>query len=163
MAGKNRKKPDEIKEQALLLYATNGNINETARTLNIAKSTVFRWINEPERSELVEQVRTEKRMEFADRASEIIESGLQLLERRLGTALDHENELDSLIHAIYDTDNKEINQDEKNRLVAKIRTLQVQKLGDITTAVGTMFDKRALARGEATANSTFEVNIKIVD
>ena len=155
----NRKKSDEIKEQAILLYATSGNITETARTLNIAKSTVFRWINEPERSELVEQMRTEKRVEFADRASGIIEQGLNLLERRIGTALEHENELEQLLCEVAQSSNLEIPEATKRALISKIKSLEVQKLGDITTAVGTMYDKRALARGEITSNNGITIEL----
>lgn len=152
LAGKNKKHSDDIKEKALFLYATNGNITRTAEEIGVSKSTVHRWINEPENCEEVERVRTEKRMEFADRASEIIESSLQLLERRIDTALEHENELDALIGEIFATPNEEISQDQKNRLVRKINALQVQRLGEITTVIGTMYDKRALARGESTQN-----------
>lgn len=163
MAAKNRKKSDAIKEQALLLYATTGNLTRTAETLGIAKSTLFGWVNAPEHCEQVARVRIEKRMEFADKASELIDKGLLLLQRRLDTANQLESELEALLASIAATPNTEIPQQTKTALIAKIKTLEVQRLGDITTAVGTLFDKRALARGETTANAAFEVNIKIVD
>ena len=87
-------------------------------------------------------------MEF-DKAS-AIDKGLKLLDRRINTALEHEDELDELIDEIFTTDKEEISQDEKKALVNKIRSLQVQKLGEITTAIGTLYDKRALAKGETT-------------
>lgn len=156
-----KKYSDEIKEQAFLLYATCGSYAETARQLGLAKSTVKGWIDKKE-PDALEQARTEKRMEFVDKASAIIDKGLKLLDRRINTALEHEDELDALIDEIFSSDKEEISPEEKKMLVSKIRSLQVQKLGEITTAIGTLYDKRALARGESTENGLIDVNIKIV-
>ena len=156
-----KKYSDEIKEQAFLLYATCGSYAETARQLGLAKSTVKGWVDKKE-PDALEQARTEKKMEFVDKASAIIDKGLKLLDRRINTALEHEDELDELIDEIFTTDKEEISQDEKKALVNKIRSLQVQKLGEITTAIGTLYDKRALAKGETTQNESINVNIKIV-
>ncbi len=35
-------------------------------------------------------------------------------------------------------------------------------LSNITTAIGTLYDKRALAKGDSTSNETFEVNVKVI-
>lgn len=157
--GKNAKYTDEMKEKAILLYATNGNITETARTLGIAKSTVHKWINAPEMCEQVEQMRTEKRIEFADKASELIDKGLLLLERRLDTAIKREEELEILINEISLASNDEMPQQTKTALISKIKSLELQKLGEITTAVGTLFDKRALARGESTTSTEIKITL----
>lgn len=36
-------------------------------------------------------------------------------------------------------------------------------VNNLTTVIGTLYDKKALAKGEATSNNTFEVNIKVVE
>lgn len=159
---RGKKYSDEIKEQAFLLYATCGSYAETARQLGLAKSTVKGWIDKKE-PDALEQARTEKKMEFIDKASEIIDKGLLLLKRRINTALEYEDELDELIDEIFASDREEISPDEKKALINKIRSLQVQKLGEITTAIGTLYDKRALAKGENTQNEGINVNIKIID
>ena len=158
---RGKKYSDEIKEQAFLLYATCGSYAETARQLGLAKSTVKGWVDKKE-PDALEQARTEKKMEFVDKASEIIDKGLRLLDRRINTALEHEDELDKLIDEIFTSDKEEISQEEKKMLASKIRAMQLQKMGDITTAIGTLYDKRALAKGETTQNESINVNIKIV-
>ena len=136
-------------------YAVTGNFHETARQLNMPQKSVEycvkRHFNDPEFA----QLRSQKKEDFASKASEIIDTGLDLLDRRLKTAFNHERELDKLIQEIYTTDNKKISLDEKSKLIAKIRTLQIQRLGDITTAIGTLYDKRALAFGESTEHISF--------
>ena len=88
--------------------------------------------------------------EFSQKASEIIQKGLQLLNKRFDRAISFEDDLDILIDEIFDTDKEELSQDEKNRLVNKIRALQLQDIKAITTAIGTLFDKKALSDGQPT-------------
>lgn len=158
-----KKYSDETKEQAYLLYATSGSFAQVARELGIARSTVKGWIDQKraEEPDEFEQLRTEKKEEFIDKASQIINKGLKLLDRRINTALEHENELDLLIYEIFQSDKDELSQDEKLRLVNKIKSIQVQKLGEITTAIGTLYDKRALAKGDSTQNTKVSVEMSM--
>lgn len=158
---KNQKKPDDLKEQAIQIFGVTGSITQTAKQLGVAKSTIHRWLNSDECSEIVEQIRTENKIEFAEKAGELINKSLELLERRVGTALKHETELELLLEEI--AADGEMNAKTKEALYRKIKTLELQKLGDITTAIGTLYDKRALARGESTSNNQFEVNIKVIE
>lgn len=161
MPGRNRKKPEKMRERAIQLYGVTGSIAQVARELGVAKSTVHGWIRSDDVSERVEQIRMENKALFAEEAGSIIRKGLRLLDRRLTTALEHETELEELLRAV--REDGELRAPEKEALVRKIRALEVQKLGDITTAVGTLYDKRALAQGEATASGQFEVRIEVVD
>lgn len=158
-----KKYSDDIKEQAYLLYATSGSFAETARQLGVARSTIKGWIDRKKLDEPdeFERLRTEKKEEFIDKASEIIDKGLKLLDRRINTALEHENELDLLIDEIFRSDKDELSQEEKGRLVNKIKSIQVQKLGEITTAIGTLYDKRALAKGDSTQNTKVSVELSM--
>ena len=36
-------------------------------------------------------------------------------------------------------------------------------VNNLSTVIGTLYDKRALAKGESTANNKFEVDIKVVE
>ena len=156
---RGKKYTDEIKEQAYLLYATCGNFNEVSRQINVPVTTIKGWIDNKKPDEL-DELRTKKKAEFVDKASTIIDKGLKLLDRRITTALDNEQELELLLGEIeVDSD---INAQSKKALISKIKSLEVQKLGEITTAIGTMYDKRALARGESTENSDIKVTIKVV-
>lgn len=107
------------------MYATCGSYAETARNLGVAKSTVKRWVDNRDPDGL-EQLRTQKKMEFADKAGEVINIALQ---RLLGDLKDGEKDI---------------------------------PVNHLTTVIGTMYDKRALARGESTENSDIKVTIKVV-
>ena len=50
-----------------------------------------------------------------------------------------------------------------NRLETDLDDVEkVIPINHLTTAIGTLYDKRALAKGESTQNENIEVNIKIV-
>lgn len=36
-------------------------------------------------------------------------------------------------------------------------------VNNLTTVIGTLYDKRALAKGESTENSSFDVNIRVIE
>lgn len=142
-------------------FAITQNTRQTARNLNMPPSTVSKVVEGNKDKEEFRQLCEKKKKDFAQKASDIIDKGLALLERRLDTALEHENELNELIEGISLTPKEEISQKEKQALITKIKALQLQKLGDITTAIGTLYDKRALAKGESTENTT--ISIKLPD
>ena len=161
MPGKNRKKPERLRERAIQLYGVTGSIAQVARELGLAKSTVHSWIRSDDVSEQVEQIRTENKLQFAQEAGEVLRKSLRLLDRRITTALEHETELEELLRAV--REDGELRAPEKEALVRKLRALEVQRLGELATAMGVLYDKRALAQGESTANGQFEVNITVVD
>ena len=131
-------------------WVITNNYKETARDLDLPYMTVKSIVDKNKDKPEFVKLRNEKMSEFSSRASEIIKKGLTLLNKRLDRAIASEEDLDLLIDEIYATDKEELSQDEKNRLVSKIRTLQVQNMKDITTAIGTLFDKKALADGKPT-------------
>lgn len=131
-------------------WVITNNYKETARELDLPYMTVKSIVDKNRDKPEFVKLRNEKMNEFSSRASEIIQKGLTLLNKRLDRAIASEEDLDILIDEIYATDKEELSQDEKNRLVNKIRTLQVQNMKDITTAIGTLFDKKALADGKPT-------------
>lgn len=114
--------------------------------------------NNKDKPEFV-KLRNEKMNEFSTRASEIIQKGLTLLNKRLDRAITSEEDLDLLIDEIFATDREELTQDEKNRLINKIKALQLQDIKAITTAIGTLYDKKALADGKSTENVTVDVKL----
>lgn len=131
-------------------WTVTNNYKETARDLDLPYMTVKSIVDKNKDKPEFVKLRNEKMSEFSIRASEIIQKGLTLLNKRLDRAIASEEDLDLLIDEIYATDKEELSQDEKNRLVSKIRTLQIQNMRDITTAIGTLYDKKALADGKPT-------------
>ena len=68
-----------------------------------------------------------------------------------------------MIYEIYTADKEEIKEQQKRSLVQKVMKLQVNSLNEITTAVGTLYDKRRLAENGEEPSKTPEVNINIID
>lgn len=158
---RGKKTSPEVIYQVMASWVTTRNYSETARLLNMAISSVQEIVrNNKDKDEFV-KLRQEKESQFADKASEIIDKGLILLDRRLERAINNEYDLDVLIDEIFATDREELSQDEKNKLIAKIRGLQLQDIKAITTAIGTLYDKRALAKGETTQNIGLGTNFNI--
>lgn len=119
---KGKKYSDEIKEQAYLMYATCGNYNEVSRQTGVPVTTIKGWVDKKPPDEL-DGLRRKKKEEFIDKASDIIDIGLERLRQDL---LDKEKQI---------------------------------PVNHLTTVIGTMYDKRALAKGESTGNTqiTFKI------
>ncbi len=149
---RGKKTPPEVIYQVMASWAVTSSLKETSDKTGVPLTTVKNIVDRHRDDEEFVKLRNEKSTEFAQAATDIITKGLKLLERRFDRAIDQEESLDVLIDEIYATDREELSQDEKNRLVAKIRSLQLQDIKAITTAIGTLYDKRALAQGNATQN-----------
>ena len=155
---RGKKYSDEIKEQAYALYAVSGNIAEVSKAIGVPANTISTWIkNKP--PDKFDELRDEKKRDFIKQASEIIDKGMILLDQRFERALEHEHELDLIIDQVFTADKDEISQKEKERLVQKIRALQLYDVKAITTAIGTLYDKRALAKGESTDNMSVQIKL----
>lgn len=149
---KGQKYGDELKERAYAEYAICGNCNEVSRKIGVPYSTVKGWINKKPPDEL-DKLRDEKKKEFIDSAGRIIKKGMDLLNFRLQTALDKEQEISRIIDEIASADPKEISDGVKASIIPKLRAMQVQDIKSIAITVGTIYDKRALAEGDVTERS----------
>lgn len=147
---RGKKTPPEVIYQIMTSWMVTNNYKETAQNLNLPVTTVKCIVDSNKEKPEFVKLRNEKVNEFSAKASEIIQKGLTLLNKRLDRAIASEEDLDILIDEIFATDKEELSQDEKNRLVNKIRALQIQDIRAITTAIGTLFDKKALADGKPT-------------
>lgn len=147
---RGKKTSPEVIYKIMTSWTITNNYKETSRELNLPVTTVKSVVdNNKDKPEFV-KLRNEKMSEFSQKASEIIQKGLTLLDKRFDRALSFEDDLDILIDEIFNTDKDELSQDEKNRLVNKIRALQLQDIKAVTTAIGTLFDKKALSDGQPT-------------
>lgn len=156
---KGKKYSDEVKEKAYALYAVNSSYKATAKALEIPVSTVSTWINRKkhEPPDEFEKLRTQNKERFIEQAGAVIDKGMQLLDKRFTRALEHETELDRMIEeALKD---ESLGNGEKQSLIKNLRSLQLQDIKAITTAIGTLYDKRALAQGESTENASVTFNL----
>lgn len=150
---RGKKYSDEVKEKAYMMYAVCGNIAEVAKSLKVPANTISVWLKN-KRPDEFDELRAEKKREFVEQSSDIIDKAMTLLERRIDRALEKEAVLDEVIDAIEDMGGDELSQKTKQRLIGTIEMLKIQDIRSLTTAIGTLYDKRALAKGESTENTS---------
>lgn len=158
---KGKKYPDSVKEKAYMTYLTCNNVNETARKMKIPYSTVAQWIKNKDVDPKYDKLRDEKKREFIDKSTEIIDAGLALLERRFRRALEQEKEIDQIIDEIFTDNDIEITTKQRQRLLSKIEELKLQNIKDITIAIGTLFDKRAIAKENESEDSDTSIRVTL--
>lgn len=158
---RGKKTAPDVVYQVMALWFTNYNLRETSRTLNLPLTTVKDIVDKNKNAEQFEELRTQTEKAFAQKTTEIIEKGLILLNKRLNRAIEEEETLDELIDEIYSMDDEDMSQQTKTATVNKIKQMQLHNLKDLTTAIGTLYDKRALSRGEMTQNLGFATNLSI--
>ena len=157
---KGKKTDNETIYKIMISMFSTNNFNETARQLNMAESTVEKIYKENKNKEEFVKLCAEKKEEFVENATRIINKATELLERRLDTALENQDELDEIIDEVWNMNNsKDFNETKKKTIVNKIGKMQLNSLSEITTAIGTIYDKRNLAEGKATVNT--DINIKM--
>lgn len=175
---KGQKYNDDIKEKAFALLAVNNNVQEVAKQLNLPYTTVKTWekkfLKEAEeqekaksntensqaakdkqdtnlRSENLIELRNKKKKEFVDNSWNIIDKAQKLLERRITRALENEDQLDSLVSEIMKLDHQDLSQEQRKTLYKKMSNIKVEDVGKLSTMLGTLYDKQALANNEATS------------
>lgn len=156
---RGQKTSPEMVYKIIASYAVTGNYKQTSRELDIPYSTVKDVVDKNRDKEEFVKLQDETKESFSESASKLIDKGLNLLNRRFDRALEHEEELDAMIDEIAGTSTLVLTQAEKTALIAKLKALQLQDVKAITTAIGTLFDKRALADGKPTDN--VEVSVKL--
>lgn len=124
MARGKKTTPEDI-YRVMVSYAITHNNMETSRQLGIPESTVRKIVEDNKEKEEFRKLCDEKREEFSERASAIIDG---LLDRITEIVEDKEREI---------------------------------PLHHLTTAIGTLYDKRALSRGEMTQNLGFATNFDL--
>ena len=122
---RGKKTSPEVVYQVMTSYAITNNYNQTAKELNMSYATVKDIVQRHKDDDEFIKLQAEKREEFADKASIVIDKALN----RLVQQLDDE-ERDIPTH-------------------------------HLSTVIGTMFDKRALAKGEMTQNVGFATNFDV--
>ena len=159
---KGKKMDNQMIANIITSYTLTSNYNATARELGISANTVKNIINKQkkENPEEYAKVCEEKKEEFSDKASVIIDKALELLNRRYDKALKNENELEELIDIVMNADEKEedMTYKEKLAIAKKIGRIELNGLSEITTSMGTLYDKMRLAKGESTSNINANVS-----
>ena len=146
-------------------YTLTNSYNKTAKEVGVSANTVKNIINKQkkENPEEFAKICEEKKELFQIKAERIIDKSLELIEDRIDTARMNQVALEEIIQMVWDQDKKELNETQKKAIVNKISRMQLNSLSELTTALGTLYDKMRLAKGESTDNTTFKVDINVVE
>ena len=161
---------EEFKEQAYAMLATNS-LCYVSKMLNVPKGTLSGWKQERDAkaieqgTDTIEQLRTKKKEEFVNKAWGIIDDALEVAKTRIARAKGIENNVDIVAEALKQNA-KMIEQQSGigwyalQNLIKDLKETKNFKLSEITTLVGTLYDKQALANKEATSRVEGEVVVK---
>lgn len=171
---------DDVKEKAFALLACNRCVADVARELGIPYSTVKTWEkrllaksearakkrreenNEPD--ELDDEhdlavLRKRKKEEFVNDAWRLIGKTQSLLERRLDRILESEDAIDEVLDEICELKREDLSEARRKAIAAKISAIKVENVRDLSTVLGTLYDKQALASREPTEVLSGEVAV----
>jgi len=145
------------REKAYALYASSGNLTQVHEQTGIPISTIKTWIDNEDKSTEIAKLRNEKKAEFAEACWKPITIGVELIEREMLTARDKQAELEQLIDMINDSD--EMSYKAKQDAIKNISRIARPDMRELTTAIGTLYDKQALAVGDSTANESIKIEL----
>jgi hypothetical protein len=146
---RGKKTPEVKREQvkAMLYLNPDATDAEIAKTVKLPNSTVHYIKKDVMNTDEFEEVRQRKKEEFINQAWETVQKALKLADKRFSKALEDEEAIENLIDAVQDHD---LTQAEKKSLISRLNGLQMNNIRDIAVALGTIYDKQALASGEPT-------------
>ncbi len=158
---------DEQREQALAMLTTMS-IKVVSQNLNIPENTLRDWKNNAEKinTEFV-KLRNEKKKQFVESAWGLIEDSMAVAKTRMSRARRLEDNIDVLVSAIKKNSN-EITQETGLSwftlldIIKELNTLKNPKLSEISTLIGTIYDKQALINKEATVGLGTDASLEEV-
>ena len=89
--------------------------------------------------------------QFIRDAGEIVGMSQQLVKHDLAYAIEHRAKIDKAIDVLYRR-GEDLTTQELKACVKVLLELKLPDIGKLSSVMGTMYDKRALARGEPTEN-----------
>ena len=104
---------------------------------------------ESEREPSLNELRTKRKKEFADNAWRIIEDAQKVLERRVSRALHKEDVLDEIV-AMVEANEAGFSAEEQKRILNRLSHVRLDDMRALSGVLATLYDKQALAVGEAT-------------
>lgn len=156
------KTDEQTKQKIYTSYSLTNSYNATAKELGISDTTV-KTIIENNKEEFG-KVKEQKKEEFSTRANKIIDKALVLLNRRYDTALENQDAIEELINQVMSapestTEDGHITRKEKIDIAKRLSRLELNSLSEITTSMGTLYDKMRLDKGESTTNQSIKVEM----
>lgn len=151
---------DEQKEQALAMLTTMS-FKAVSKSLKIPENTLRDWKNNAEKinPEFV-KLRNKKKEEFVEKAWNIIGKANLLIEKKIDRALSAEEDIENIVKKAKNSENLE--KDDIANLIKNIHKLGIENIGQLSTVIGTLYDKQALINKEATVNHGADASLEEV-
>lgn len=141
------------KEQIRALLATGASKNDIAKKCKVSWETVDRI--EKEDPDAIESFREQKKIEFINEAWQDIHAAMYLGRQKIKLATvtieSFQGTIDKLIELLQE--NKDTNGRDIIDLIKALSSVTSIPLAHISTYFGTLYDKQALAAGDATARN----------
>ena len=156
--------------------AAGSSLSETARKMGLPKSTVATWKKRFESEEppvqgvgdeqartqkgagarvgdgrTFEELRTFNQERFIEDAGEIVAASQELIKYNLEKAFEQRKKIDKVIDLLAER-GAVLTDKELRKVLLTLLELKTPDIGKLSSVMGTMYDKRALARGEPTEN-----------
>lgn len=146
--------------EAYALYGTYKAAGEALKKLlevktdqtNSAKEIILAYRYDSEYADIF----TGKQLEFKDLALSVAEKAVRLADMQLEDAINNRAKLQKMIKEI--SLDGEMPKGQKDELIKLLSTMKLDKLGEVATTAGILFDKHRLASGDSTDNSTIKVS-----
>ena len=161
------KTPKPKEYDIMVSYAITNSYRATARDMGVTDCCV-KDVIERNYDEFL-RIQAEKKEDFLSRSNRIIDKMTNLLDRRVTRALETEDEIDKPIDFIWDIDENAEDKDEKMTykekvsLVKRLGKISLNSMNEITTSMGTVFDKTRILQCNDNNNETPSVTVNIVD
>ena len=154
---KKRRAPEDIERDVLAGWAVYKTYAGAAREAGCSPGTAKKIILAHEGDRAYQETVQVTQAALAERIEGLLDKALVLFDRKIMRALEGEDVLEAAIREISDDDS--LKGGVRADVLAKLRAAEIHRLSDVTTAIGTLYDKRALARGEATENTRVTVDL----
>lgn len=153
---------DKTKERLLSHYATFGSYTDTGREFGVSEGSVRKYVKDAKaESDAFTELYETKRKENIEEANEwskgiiskmqqSIESALDLGNKKISQALLGEENFKDIIDNILSSDMEPKDKASSIKNIAKLTDIQMSQ---ISTYVGTLYDKQALENGKPTSRS----------
>lgn len=153
---RGQKYNDDLKEKAIALLTVNNSVSFVARELKLPRSTVKSWKEDYDKKaqedgeDTIAKLRQKKKEQFVEDAWRLVDKVKTILERRLDRAIQSEDKMDELLEEILQLDYKQLTVQQRKALYTRISALKIEDIKALSTVLGTLYDKQALANKEAT-------------
>ena len=153
---RGQKYNEDLKEKAIALLTVNNSVSFVARELKLPRSTVKSWKEDYDKKaqedgeDTIAKLRQKKKEQFVEDAWRLVDKVKTILERRLDRAIQSEDKMDELLEEILQLDYKQLTVQQRKALYTRISALKIEDIKALSTVLGTLYDKQALANKEAT-------------